>query len=155
VVQIHPPQPTLTGSCIRSIEGVHSTSTTTSTNRAERVCGGLPEIAQPWHIQSRLAGPNPFYLVRSEGIQGQEIPVPGCRRTVMMKGSAEVLSPLFTERQASAYLSRSVRSLRRDRRNGRGPQFVRLGRSIRYLKFQLDAYISACGGGGRHGDPNA
>jgi predicted DNA-binding transcriptional regulator AlpA len=108
-------------------------------------CGGLSEIAQPWHIHSSLTGPNPFQLVRTEAIPWQVIPVASCRRTVMMKGSAEVASPLLTEKQASAYLSRSVSTLRRGRKNGTGPKFVRIGRSIRYLKSELDGYIFACG----------
>jgi predicted DNA-binding transcriptional regulator AlpA len=61
----------------------------------------------------------------------------------MMKGSAEVTSPLFTEKEAAHYLTRSVSSLRRGRRSGTGPKFVRIGRSVRYQKSQLDAYIDA------------
>lgn len=60
-----------------------------------------------------------------------------------MERSAEILSPLFTEKQAAHYLTRSVSSLRRGRKYGSGPKFVRLGRSIRYAKTELDAYVSA------------
>ena len=34
-------------------------------------------------------------------------------------------------------------SLRRGRKDGTGPKFVRIGRSIRYLKSELDKYIDA------------
>jgi len=62
----------------------------------------------------------------------------------MKKDSTGVTSPLFTEHEAACYLSRSRSSLRRDRKNGSGPGFVRFGRSIRYLRSELDVYISAC-----------
>jgi predicted DNA-binding transcriptional regulator AlpA len=59
--------------------------------------------------------------------------------------ASAVSSPLFTEEQAALYLTRSVSSLRRDRKNGSGPGFIRIGRrSIRYLKSELDRYILAC-----------
>jgi hypothetical protein len=61
-----------------------------------------------------------------------------------MKDSTEVATPLFTERQAARYLTRSVSSLRRGRRNGAGPKFVKIGRSIRYLRDELNAYILEC-----------
>ena len=57
--------------------------------------------------------------------------------------TGEIVSPLLTEKQAAIYLSRSASSLRRDRRNGSGPKFVRLGHSIRYARTELDAYLSA------------
>ena len=61
----------------------------------------------------------------------------------MERSTAEFLSPLFTEKQAARYLTRSVSSLRRGRKDGSGPKFVRLGRSIRYAKTELDAYLTA------------
>jgi predicted DNA-binding transcriptional regulator AlpA len=61
----------------------------------------------------------------------------------MTKGSAEVISPLYDEKEAARYTTRSVSSLRRGRKDGSGPKFVRLGRSIRYQKSALDAYIDA------------
>lgn len=50
---------------------------------------------------------------------------------------------LLTEKQAAAFLTRSVSSLRRGRKDGTGPDFLRIGRSIRYPKAQLEAYIAA------------
>jgi hypothetical protein len=61
----------------------------------------------------------------------------------MNKSAQDVCSPLLTEQQAASYLTRSVSSLRRDRKNGVGPRFVRAGRSIRYPKVELDVYLSA------------
>jgi hypothetical protein len=63
----------------------------------------------------------------------------------MQKLFEGVSSPLYTERQAAQYLTRSVSSLRRDRKQRTGPGFLRIGRSIRYLKCELDKYIRACG----------
>jgi hypothetical protein len=107
--------------------------------------GRLPEIAQPWHSPSSLAGPNPFQLVWTGAIQWREFPVAGCRGTMMSKGSAEISTPLFIEKEAAQYLTRSVSSLRRARKTGIGPKFVRIGRSIRYAKTELDNYILSCG----------
>ena len=62
-----------------------------------------------------------------------------------MSGSAQnISSPLFRKSEAASYLRRSVSSLRRDRRNGTGPGFIRIGKSIRYLKSELDSYILSC-----------
>jgi predicted DNA-binding transcriptional regulator AlpA len=62
----------------------------------------------------------------------------------MRKDLPEVPTPLFTERQAAHYLVRSVSALRRARKNGTGPKFVKIGRSIRYLRDELNAYILEC-----------
>jgi predicted DNA-binding transcriptional regulator AlpA len=61
----------------------------------------------------------------------------------MQDSAPEIRSPLLTEKQAAPYLRRSLSSLRRDRKNGTGPGFVRLGRSVRYLQSELDRYIFA------------
>jgi len=63
----------------------------------------------------------------------------------MQKSAQDFTSPLFTEKQAARYLKRSVSSLRRDRKRGTGPGFVRIGKSIRYLRSEVDQYIFACG----------
>jgi predicted DNA-binding transcriptional regulator AlpA len=57
--------------------------------------------------------------------------------------ASAVSSPLFTEEQAALYLTRSVSSLRRDRKRGTGPGFVKIGRSVRYLRSELDRFIFA------------
>lgn len=51
------------------------------------------------------------------------------------------------ERQASIYIGMSVPYLRADRMNGRregrtlGPPFVKIGRSVRYLRKDLDSWL--------------
>jgi predicted DNA-binding transcriptional regulator AlpA len=72
----------------------------------------------------------------------------------MQNSTQDFPSPLLTERQAARYLTRSVSSLRRDRKSGTGPGFVRFGRSIRYLKSQLDDFISAGKSDASEGVPN-
>jgi predicted DNA-binding transcriptional regulator AlpA len=53
----------------------------------------------------------------------------------------------FTEKEASEYISMSRSYLRQDRMNGfrknrtPGPHFIKLGRSIRYLKTDLDDWL--------------
>jgi predicted DNA-binding transcriptional regulator AlpA len=59
----------------------------------------------------------------------------------------EIPSPLLTEKEASRYLLRSASSLRRARKNNIGPPFIRIGRSIRYPKTQLDEFIAECRSG--------
>ncbi len=59
-----------------------------------------------------------------------------------MKGSTEVVSPLFTEKETASYLRRSISSIRRGRKNGSGPEFIRIGRSVLYRKSQLDEFIA-------------
>lgn len=56
----------------------------------------------------------------------------------------------FTEREASEYIGMSRSFLRQDRMNGiretrtPGPNYLKIGRSIRYLKTDLDAWLLAC-----------
>jgi excisionase family DNA binding protein len=50
----------------------------------------------------------------------------------------------LTETQAAEHLGLSVATLRAWRHRGRGPRFVRFGRAVRYLRADLDAFISAC-----------
>jgi hypothetical protein len=53
----------------------------------------------------------------------------------------------FTEKEAAEYISMSRGFLRQDRMNGYrknrtpGPNFIKLGKSIRYLKDDLDAWL--------------
>lgn len=48
-----------------------------------------------------------------------------------------------SEPQASRYIRMSVPWLRQQRMRGRGPAYVRIGRSIRYRLSDLDAYLAA------------
>lgn len=48
---------------------------------------------------------------------------------------------LLTEREAAKWLRLSVKTLRAWRLRKKGPQFVRLGRAVRYRPCHLDAYL--------------
>jgi predicted DNA-binding transcriptional regulator AlpA len=52
------------------------------------------------------------------------------------------MQPLLTQRQASALLCLSERTLERLRVAGTGPLFVRAGRSVRYREGDLEAWIA-------------
>lgn len=53
----------------------------------------------------------------------------------------------FTEQEASVYIGMSRSFLRQDRMNGirknrtPGPNYVKIGRAIRYLKEELDRWL--------------
>ncbi len=49
----------------------------------------------------------------------------------------------LSEKGAAAYVAMSRPYLRRARREGHGPAFVRLGRTIRYAVADLDAWLNA------------
>lgn len=49
-------------------------------------------------------------------------------------------SRLVKEHEAAAYLCLSLSTIRKMRREGRGPKFLRFDRSIRYDIADLDAY---------------
>jgi predicted DNA-binding transcriptional regulator AlpA len=48
---------------------------------------------------------------------------------------------VFTEPQAACYLGISLSTLRRQRHARRGPDYVRIDRSVRYRKTALDQFI--------------
>lgn len=54
---------------------------------------------------------------------------------------------IFKEKEAAEYIGMSRSFLRQDRMNGlrerrtAGPSFIKIGRSIRYLKEDLDAWL--------------
>jgi hypothetical protein len=52
------------------------------------------------------------------------------------------LSQLMREAEAARRLGTSVRTLQKWRCNGKGPRFVRLGRSVRYDPADLEACIA-------------
>lgn len=55
----------------------------------------------------------------------------------------------FTEQEAAQYIGMSRSFLRQDRMNGfrkqrtPGPNFVKIGKSVRYLKEDLDAWLES------------
>jgi len=50
---------------------------------------------------------------------------------------------LLTTPQAADYLGLSTHTLNRWRWDGRGPRFVKLGKSVRYRQGDLDEFIEA------------
>jgi predicted DNA-binding transcriptional regulator AlpA len=48
-----------------------------------------------------------------------------------------------SERDGSHYIGLSVAYLRKARRQGRGPAYLRIGRTIRYRIADLDAWLDA------------
>lgn len=50
---------------------------------------------------------------------------------------------LFDESGAGAYLRKAPGTLKQWRYLGEGPAYVRVGRSIRYLKADLDAFLAS------------
>jgi excisionase family DNA binding protein len=57
--------------------------------------------------------------------------------------TTNVSEPLITEGEAAGMLRVSLTSLRRWRREGRGPVYRKLGRSVRYRPDDLTDFIAA------------
>ena len=51
--------------------------------------------------------------------------------------------PTLTEKDAAKRLGVTVRTVQGWRRNGRGPRFYKIGRSVRYAEADLLAFIEA------------
>lgn len=49
----------------------------------------------------------------------------------------------WNEKQAAKYLGISVKWMQQARCYGRGPKYIKIGRSIRYNVADLDAYIAS------------
>lgn len=62
--------------------------------------------------------------------------------------SHEINRRCFTEKEAALYIGMSVAFLRKDRSEGKignrtpGPRFLKIGRSVRYLKDDLDLWLN-------------
>jgi excisionase family DNA binding protein len=50
---------------------------------------------------------------------------------------------LLTQRQAAILLCLSERTLERMRLQGNGPQYAKVGRSVRYRECDVEAWVSA------------
>lgn len=50
----------------------------------------------------------------------------------------------ITEKEAAAFLGWSTKTLQNRRWKGLPPQFLRLGRSIRYRVVDLQSYLDSC-----------
>jgi excisionase family DNA binding protein len=57
--------------------------------------------------------------------------------------AARWLPRALTERQVAEQLGLSVATLRAWRHRGKGPRFLRLGRSVRYLPSDVDEFVRA------------
>jgi len=53
------------------------------------------------------------------------------------------MKDLLTVEQAAEYLTLNVNTLNAWRSKGEGPTFIRVGRSVRYKKADLDDYLKA------------
>jgi hypothetical protein len=49
--------------------------------------------------------------------------------------------PIVTEKDAAPYCAVSIAFLRKCRARGTGPAFLRMGRTVRYLRDDLDAWL--------------
>jgi predicted DNA-binding transcriptional regulator AlpA len=59
----------------------------------------------------------------------------------------EIIKRAYSDREAAIYLGMSVSFLRQDRLNGHregrtpGPRWIKIGRSVRYLREDLDDWL--------------
>jgi excisionase family DNA binding protein len=53
------------------------------------------------------------------------------------------VKPILTTDEAADYTSFSKRTLENWRRNGGGPQYSKIGRSVRYRREDLDAFLES------------
>jgi predicted DNA-binding transcriptional regulator AlpA len=60
-----------------------------------------------------------------------------------MNSPTQAPAQTLTEREASPYIGLSRAWLRQSRMHGRGPAYIRIGRSVRYLVRDLDAFLEA------------
>ena len=68
-------------------------------------------------------------------------PLGWCKAT--WRGILEVISDIFSTEEASQYVKYSVPTLALWRLQGRGPTYIHIGRSVRYRKSDLDAWLAA------------
>ncbi|EHJ48871.1 hypothetical protein DFW101_2869 [Solidesulfovibrio carbinoliphilus subsp. oakridgensis] len=53
-------------------------------------------------------------------------------------------SQIFGEKEAAAYAKVSVKTLQARRAAHKAPPYLKVGRSVRYLKEDLDAFLASC-----------
>jgi predicted DNA-binding transcriptional regulator AlpA len=63
--------------------------------------------------------------------------------TTWTAGQASATPRALTEREVANRLGLSVATLRAWRFRGKGPRYLRLGRSVRYLPSDIDAFVRA------------
>jgi len=59
-------------------------------------------------------------------------------------GGNMVDSQAWSEKESAVYLGLSVKTLQARRAAHKAPPFLKVGRSVRYLKKDLDAFLAAC-----------
>lgn len=57
--------------------------------------------------------------------------------------SSSIAERLLSEVEAAEYLSLSVRTLQQWRLTGGGPAYSKLGRRVRYSRFDLEGFVAA------------
>ncbi len=65
------------------------------------------------------------------------------RPTITERGPMSETTRALTEREVADLLGLSVATLRAWRHRGKGPRFLRLGRSVRYLPSDLADFVRA------------
>ena len=53
----------------------------------------------------------------------------------------DTATPLYDTREAAAYIDHEPATLEQWRYQGKGPRFVKIGRSVRYRRADLDAFL--------------
>jgi predicted DNA-binding transcriptional regulator AlpA len=56
----------------------------------------------------------------------------------------ETTDPLYDCKPAAEYVGKSIPTLARWRKHGDGPDYVKIGRAIKYRKSALDRFIDQC-----------
>ena len=64
-------------------------------------------------------------------------------QATMARDQARRTARALTEREVAELLGLSVATLRAWRHRGKGPRFLRLGRSVRYLPSDVDDFVRA------------
>jgi len=54
------------------------------------------------------------------------------------------LEALLTEQDVARLLHRKLRTIQKDRLLGRGPRYLKIGRSVRYRPTDIAAFLQAC-----------
>jgi hypothetical protein len=56
------------------------------------------------------------------------------------------MQPLLDEHQVAELLNRPVKTLRHNRSTGKGPLYLKLGRTVRYRPEDIRSYLKECEG---------
>jgi hypothetical protein len=59
------------------------------------------------------------------------------------------LENLLTDQDLARILHRKLKTVRKDRQLGKGPRFIKVGRSVRYRPSDVAAYLDLCPSGGQ------